>query len=237
VLVVLASRSDAAARALCERAPAGTAQLLSWRDLSTTGWRYYSDPDDGGDAAVIGGRPITNAEIDAVVTRCPAVPPHELGHIVPADRTYVAAEMTAFLVAWLTRLRCPVLNRPRDGCLCGPRWPPERWTMLATSLGLRAVPVARRAVPGLAPGTTRPAAPAGFELRTVTVVGPHAHVSDDTPETLADAAVTLARGAEVILLKTEFAVRGSEYWFVGAGLDVDLAAPPVADALLATAAA
>jgi len=235
VLVVVASRSDTAARALCERAPPGTAQLLSWRDLSTTGWRYYSDPDDGRDGAVIGGRPTSTAEISAVVTRCPAVPPHELGHIVPADRTYVAAEMTALLVAWLTRLRCPVLNRPRDGCLCGPRWPPERWTMLAASLGLHAVPVSRRAVPGLAPSASRPAAPPGFELNTVTVVGPHAHASGDAPETLADAAVTLARAAGVTLLKTEFAVRGTEYWFLGAGLDVDLAAAPVADALLAAA--
>lgn len=235
MLVVLASRGDAAARALCERAPPGTAHLLSWRDLSTSGWRYYGDLDDGEDAGVIGGRPITNGEITAVVTRCPSVPPHELGHIVPADRTYVAAEMTALLVAWLTRLRCPVLNRPRDGCLCGPRWPPERWTMLASSLGLRAVPVSRRAVPGLAPSASRPAAPPGFGLHTVTVVGPHAHASDHPPEVLADAAVTLARAAGVTLLKTEFAVRGSEYWFLGAGLDVDLAAAPVADALLAAA--
>jgi hypothetical protein len=235
VLVVVASRSDAAARALCERAPPGTAHVLSWRDLSTPGWRYYSHSDDGEDAAVIGGRSIANTEISAVVTRCPAVPPHELGHIVPADRTYVAAEMTALLVAWLTRLQCAVLNRPRDGCLCGPRWPPERWTMLATSLGLRAVPVARRAVPGLAPSASRPAAPPGFKLHTVTVVGPHAHAGGDPSEATADAAVTLARAAGVTLLKTEFAVRGSEYWFLGAGLDVDLAAAPVADALLAAA--
>jgi hypothetical protein len=126
-----------------------------------------------------------------------------------------------------------VLNRPRDGCLCGPRWPPERWTMLATSLGLRAVPVSRRAVPGLAPSASRPAATPGFELHTVTVVGSHAQGSDD----LADAAVTLARAAGVILLKTEFAVRGSEHVFLGAGIDVDLAAAPVAEALLATATA
>lgn len=224
MLVVVASRSDAAARALCERAPPGTAHLLSWRELSTPGWRYYGDPEDGEDTAVI-------AEITAVVTRCPAVPPHELGHIVPGDRAYVAAEMTALLVAWLTRLRCPVFNRPRDGCLCGPRWPPERWTMLASSLGLRAVPVERRAVPGLAPSTTRAAAPPGFELRTVTVVGRDADASGD----LADAALTLARAAGVTLLRTEFAVRGGEHVFLCAGLDVDIAAPPVADALLAAA--
>jgi hypothetical protein len=235
VLVVVASRGDVAARALCERAPPGTAHLLSWRDLSTPGWRYYSHPDDGRDAAVIAGRPIATAEITAVLTRCPAVPPHELGHIVPADRAYVAAEMTALLVAWLARLRCPVLNRPRGGCLCGPRWPPERWTMLATSLGLRAVPVSRRAIPGLAPTAPRPAAPPGFELRTVTVVGPHAYGSGEPTETLADAAVTLARAAGVTLLRTEFAVRGSDHWFLSAGLDVDLAAESVADALLAAA--
>ncbi|HET6865571.1 MAG TPA: hypothetical protein VFH80_06595 [Solirubrobacteraceae bacterium] len=235
MFVVVASRTDAAARALCERAPPGSAQLLSWRDLSTPGWRYYGDPGDGDDGAVIADTPITNAEITAVLTRCPAVPPHELGHIVPADRSYVAAEMTALLVAWLTRLRCPVFNRPQDGCLCGPRWPPERWTMLASSLGLRAVPVERRAVPGLAPSAPRPTAPPGFELRTVTVVGARVLASTKPPETLVDAALTLASAAGVTLLKTEFAVRGSEHVFVSAGLDVDLAAGSVADALLAAA--
>lgn len=236
MLVVLASRTDTAAQALCARAPAGNAHVLTWRDLSTPGWRYYGDPDDRRGAAVIGGRPTADKEISAVVTRCPSVPPHELGHIVPGDRAYVAAEMTALLLAWLTRLPCPVINRPHGGCLCGPRWAPERWTVLATSLGLRALPVARRAMPGLAPSRPRPAAPPGADTRSVTIVGSRAMTpsngNTDVPEELADDALRLARRAGLSLVRVEFAIRGSEHWFLGADLNVDLADASVADALL-----
>ena len=236
MLVVIASRHDAAAAALCRRAPPGTAAVLSWRDLSTPGWRYYGDPDDGEDAVVIGGATVTVAAITAVVTRCPSVPPHELGHIVPADRGYVAAEMTALLLAWLARLRCPVVNRPNAGSLCGPRWHPERWTALATSRGLPALPLTRRAVPGLAPSVRGPIFPPGFEHRPVTVVGPRAidtaPAQDPLSPDITDAALALARAAGVALLRVHFAVRDGEHPFAGADLDVDLADAPVADALL-----
>jgi len=236
VLVVLASRHDPAARALCERAAPGSARVLAWRDLSISGWRYHGAPDDGDDAIVLGGARIAAAAISAVVTRCPSVPPHELSHIVPADRAYVAAEMTATLRAVLARLRCPVVNRPTASSLCGPRWHPERWTTLAASLGLRVLPLARRAVPGLAPSPPRLVAPAGRELHRVTVVGAQTlgttgEEHEPRPE-LADAALALARAADVTLLRVDFAVRGAERWFVGASLDPDVGAAPVADALL-----
>jgi hypothetical protein len=238
VLVVIASRRDAAAAALCRRAPAGAARVLSWRDLSTRGWRYYGHPEDGHDTVVIGGVPLTTAAVSAVITRCPSVPPHELGHIVPADRAYVAAEMTATLLAWVTRLGCPVANQPHAGCLSGPRWHPERWSAVATSLGLRALPLARRAVPGLLPSPPRPLAPPGFEPHTVTVVGDRAIEPAESsrveprPE-LTDAALAVAHAAGTALLRVRFAVRGTEYWFLGADLDADLANASVADALLA----
>jgi hypothetical protein len=237
VLVLIASRHDAAAGALCRRAPAGTARVLSWRDLSTPGWRYYAHPEDGHDSVVIGGVPLATAAVSAVVTRCPSVPPYELGHIVPADRAYVAAEMTATLLAWLTRLRCPVANRPHAGCLSGPRWHPERWSAVATSLGLSALPLARRAVPGLLPSTPRPLAPPGFEHHAVTVVGDRAIEPADSsrveprPE-IAHAALAVAHAVGTALLRVWFAVRGTEYWFLGADLDADLANASVADALL-----
>src|SRR5207248_10861849 len=106
--------------------------------------------------------------------RCPSAPPHELSHIVPADRDYVAAEMTAALLAGLARLRCPVINPPSGSSLCGPRWHPERWSILATSLGLPLLPLTRRAVPGLAPIAPRAVAPPGCEHHAVTVVGSRA---------------------------------------------------------------
>jgi hypothetical protein len=236
VLVVIASRHDASAASLCHRAPPGTATVLSWRDLSTPGWRYYDDPGDGEDEVVIGGMPLAAVSISTVVTRCPSVPPHELGHIVPADRGYVAAEMTALLLAWLARLRCPVINRPSAGSLCGPRWHPERWTALAASLELPVTRLTRRAVPGLPPHTPGPTPPPGFEHRSVTVVGSRAIDTTPAPEPSApdvsNAALALARGAGVALLRVHFAVRHAEHRFLSADLDVDLAEARVADALL-----
>jgi hypothetical protein len=244
VLVVLASRGDASARALCERAPLGAARVLAWRDLSTPDWRHYSDPDDGEDTTVVAGARVLDTAISAVVTRCSWVPPHELSHILPSDRAYVAAEMTASLAAWLAGLRCPVINPATANSLSGPRWQPERWTMLAASLGLRALPVVRRAVPGLMPSRPRASAPVGFEQASVTVVGPrviHHPRRDGTaqpqPDTqldgqLADDSRALATVAQLTLLRVHWALRGAEHWFLGADLDVDLAAAPVAEALL-----
>jgi hypothetical protein len=210
--------------------------VLVWRDLSTPGWRHYADPDDGEDAAVLAREPIADAELSAVLTRCLSVPPDELSHIVPADRGYVAAEMTATLLAWLAHLRCPVINPPTATSLRGLRWHPERWTMLATSLGLRALPVVRRAVPGLVPSQPAAIAPRGFEQYSVTVVGPRviepaSHSGEPGPE-LADDTRAIARAARLTLLRVHWALRGAEHWFLGADLDVDLAAAPVADALL-----
>ena len=236
MLVLLARRSDSAARALCGRAPPGAARVLGWRDLSTPGWRYYANPDDGEDAAVLEGDLIADTAISAVVTRCSSVPPDELSHIVPSDRGYVAAEMTATLLAWLARLPCPVINRATATSLCGPRWYPEQWTMLATSLGLRAVPRTRRAVPGLVPSHPVVISPPGFEQYSVTVVGPRViepagHGDEPQPE-LSDDARAIARAAQLTLLRVHWALRGAEHWFLGADFDFDLAAAPVADALL-----
>jgi hypothetical protein len=210
--------------------------VLGWRDLSTPGWRYYADPDDGDDVAVLAGGPIPNTAISAVVTRCSSVPPDELSHIVPADRGYVAAEMTATLLAWLARLRCPVINPASATSLRGLRWHPERWTMLATSLGLRALPLVRRAVPGLVPSHPTMVAPPGFEQHSVTVVGPRvidpaSHSREPEPE-LADDTRAIARAARLTLLRVHWAVRDAEHWFLGADVDVDVGAPPVAHALL-----
>jgi hypothetical protein len=83
-------------------------------------------------------------QILGVLTLLPCVYPQELTEIAPDDRDYVAQEMTAFLLAWLTELTCPVLNRPNATSLMGPSWPPERWRHLALHAGLRAAPLRRQ---------------------------------------------------------------------------------------------
>ena len=53
------------------------------------------------------------------------------------------------------------------------------------------------------------------------------------PPSAAGTALAVAHAAGTALLRVWFAVRGTEYWFLGADLDADLANASVADALLA----
>src|SRR6185312_5009593 len=136
MLLAVASGYDRSAAAWAARHGAA---LLTPADLSVAGWRYHAGI-SGPNTAVVGGEVITVDALDGVLTRLPYVSPVELGHIVETDQEYVAAEMTAFLLAWLSRLPCPVINRPTSSWLCGPAWPPERWVWTAARLGLHVRP-------------------------------------------------------------------------------------------------
>jgi hypothetical protein len=92
---------------------------------------------------VIGGRVHAVHEIDGVLVRSPTILESELGSITPSDRSYVAAEMNAFLVYWLSVLDRPVLNRPTPRSLGGPGWYPEQWIHCAAAVGLQTVPITR----------------------------------------------------------------------------------------------
>src|SRR5262249_15792964 len=124
--------------------------------------------------------------------------------IAEADRSYVAAEITAFLTAWLSSLTCPVVNRPRDGCLSGPNWSVERWIMTAARLG---IPVRefRRTVT-LRPPSTHQSSTNG--LSRVVVVGGEIISSKTTNGDRRYAAWRLARTAGVDLLSARFDKQG-----------------------------
>ncbi|MFC5647311.1 hypothetical protein [Kitasatospora cinereorecta] len=194
---MLASRHDPDAVRVVT-ASGGRARLLTAEDLTREGWRWRLG--DGAGTAVVAGEVVEAAEIDAVLVRRPTVAAAELSWIVPADRAYVAAELHAFLVAWLVSLAalgCRVVNRPTAGCLSGPGWRPERWTALATRIGLPAAP-ARRSVHPAAVGSDNPQPPGRHGPTQVTVVGDtwYGAVAADTGAGL----VRLARAAGVDLL-------------------------------------
>src|SRR5438034_2764184 len=140
MLAIIADGADLVADALAARWRQRTSAdvaLLTPADLSRRGWRYRLGTGAGpAGAAIIADRIVPVEEIDGVLTRLPSVSPHHLPHIIPADREYVAAEMTAFLTAWLSGLTCPVLNRPTPGCLTGPAWRPQHWAHLAAQLAI-----------------------------------------------------------------------------------------------------
>jgi hypothetical protein len=225
MLVVVASRHDKAAQALVDRWAADDARLLTCEDLSIAGWRHYlSSTQDS--TAVVGGQAIALAQITGVLTRLPCVYEQELLHIVPEDRTYVATEMNAFLISWLSQLQCPVLNRPTPTYLLGPAWRPEQWIYAAAQIGIPVLPRQRQIV--LSPHVL-PQVPEKPGV-TVTVVGKHCFGTVD--KTLARHARNLADAAKVDLLTVNFSGDESSADFLGADLWTDISALEIADAIL-----
>ena len=220
---MLASRRDAPAARLAARETDAGVRLMTPQDLSQEGWTFRLD-DPAGMTAVLAGRPLRVAAIAGVVTRLAGVTEDDLPHIAPEDRSYVAAEMNAFLLAWLTSLACPVVNRPTPQCLSGPHWRQERWVIAAERLGIAARPVVRRASDGIGPAADR-------RGHIVTVVGSRHFGADDGA--LAERAHALADAAGVELLAVEFDGPRRDARFVDASLWPDLRDGAVADAMLA----
>lgn len=223
MLVVVSSRHDQAAQTLVARQGLDRVALLTCEDLSVPGWRYYLAA-AGTSVAVIGGREVALEEITGVVTRMPCVSELELLDIVPADRPYVAAEMTAFLLSWLSTLRCPVINRPSPTSLSGPYWRPEQWAYVASQIGMRVQPVYRRVAFA---GVSMPPVP---ESTTVTVVGERCLGQVDT--TVMAGARRLARAANVEMLAVHVSGSDSDAIFLGADPLPDLASQETVDAIL-----
>ncbi|MGZ4679921.1 MAG: hypothetical protein ACXV3B_00265 [Ilumatobacteraceae bacterium] len=135
MIAIVASAFDPAASALATAWSAEGALLLSAEDLCRPGWSFRVGDPDGG-RAVVAGSVVDVGDIRAVVTRRPAVISDELMTIDEADREYLTAEINAFLVAWLSALTCPVVNRPTTTCLCGPAWSDVHWQLAASRAGV-----------------------------------------------------------------------------------------------------
>lgn len=135
MIAVLGSELDEAARSLVDSWSRAGAVLLSARDLCTRGWVFHANSNHDG-SFVAGGvrRPV--ATLRGVLVRRPAVAAEELRWIADEDRQYVAAEINAFLVAWLSALPCPVLNRPTATSLSGPGWSQTYWRVAAARAGI-----------------------------------------------------------------------------------------------------
>ena len=162
---------------------------------------------------VAGGRRVPLAEVRGVLMLLSAVHPVELSDVVvAADRDYVAAEMTAFLLAWSAALPCPVVNRPSPEGLAGPCWRRERWLVEASRTGLRIRPFTR-----VVPHTHIESAAAA----EVVVVGGEAVGS--THPTLEKQTVRLAQRVGAGLLVARYDAPHKEGRFVEADPTPDLA--------------
>jgi hypothetical protein len=199
--------------------------VLTCEDLSVIGWRHYQCSSRSS-TFVVGGREVASVEITGVLTRLPGIWEQELLHIVPADRAYVAAEMTAFLVSWLSGLTCPVLNRPTPSCLSGPYWRLEQWVHAAAQIGIPVRPMRRRIAQEI---RSLPEDPLANPVM-VTVVGDLCLGTVD--ESLTIQARQLADVANVDLLAVQFSGSGTGSLFVNAHLWPDVDNDNVADAVI-----
>lgn len=190
-LLVLASAWDAPARAFAQAADAA---LATPRDLSREGWTFRLDAPAAA-TLVAGGEVLRVADIGCVLTRLSGISEADLPHIAEEDRSYVAAEMSAFLLSLLTSLPLRVVNRPAVQCLCGPYASDAGWRRRAASLGLATAPLRQDA---RLDRMERPEA----DGATVAVVGGATFGAVDPVQ--AAAAATLARDAGADLLTVAF---------------------------------
>jgi hypothetical protein len=223
MIVILASPWDPTPGACVARWASRDVGVLTPRDLSLAGWRQRLHG-DASDAVVVGGKVVLQKEITGMLTLLPCVSEHDLAHIAPQDLSYVAAEMTAFLVFWLSRLKCPVLNRPTPACLSGPNWPREKWVRVAADAGIPVESVRRRAEIGISKIADTAA------HVSVTIVGDR--VFGEVDPVLHTWARTIAMAASVDLLELRFSGPGPDARFTGANSFPDLSNGALADAVL-----
>lgn len=133
-LLLLARAHDPSVRALRQQAGSRLVHA-SIAELSRPGWLYAGGSPERATACA-GGRRIEAAQIAAVLCRIAHVTPTDLPTLHPEDREYAAAEMTAFLRAWLAQFEGRVINEPTWMSLAGPAWHPMHWTRLVSKLGI-----------------------------------------------------------------------------------------------------
>jgi hypothetical protein len=104
-------------------------------DFSRAGWRYVSNRPDLA-SAFAAGRSVAASECAAVLCRIPAVISSDLPHVEPEDRHYAAAEITAFLHAWLLQFRGMCCNGPTWMSLTGPGWHLLQMANIVARLGI-----------------------------------------------------------------------------------------------------
>ena len=222
--LMLAHASDRTARELTERWPRAC-RLVTPADVCAEGWALEID-----DAAAGPSGAALPGAVRGVITRLGGIGPTDLADVHVADRGYAAAELAAFLLAWLDDCPVPVISRPEPGSLNGPAWSTAQWTLAAHLAGLAVLPL--RLGSSLESASDSPGAcadgvpPDGV---TVTVIGDR--VVGDAHPRLSQGAARLARSAGTRLLGVTF--DGPEAGSRFAGASVCPALPPKAAEALA----
>lgn len=198
-LLLLAREEDSCIRVFQQQARYHIVHA-SIADLSSEGWRYVGGCPERATACA-GGRMIPATQITAVLCRISHVAASDLQTIHVDDRAYAAAEMTAFLRAWLAQFQGELCNEPTWMSLAGPGWNSLQWKWVVSHLG---VPVATEA---------QRARAASMHWETATVSGSEVFgVSDPT---LIEYSLRIARAEKARSLTIRF-VHDGEWRFASA---------------------
>jgi hypothetical protein len=224
-VLIIAEKMDARARKLA--AGLGrTAVVVAPCDLSRPGWTFHPDPRKR--TGCNGSETFLASELSAVIIRLVAVFPGQILHVARKDREYVAAEMTAFLRAWLCELSCPLINPPIESSLSGPAWENERWAMLAHRVGVPffsahlRVPAASDRLPDLNLQ----------QKRRLVVVGDELVAGSECSMELADRARTLVSAAGMFCGAVHFDISEPRAPVISVECRPDLSEPALLDALV-----
>jgi hypothetical protein len=139
LLLVIASELDVVAAHAARIWPEARVAMMTPRDLCRGGIAIEVDAFHDGEV-VVQGKVEPVCGIEAAISLLRSVPQYELWEIDDGDRPYVASELTAFLFYFLSRLECPVLNRPSAHLLSGPSWGPLQWIWACRQCDLRTRP-------------------------------------------------------------------------------------------------
>jgi hypothetical protein len=228
--LVVANGWNATARNFTQRYREHGVRLLTPDDLSRAGWVYSFGGRSDHSQALVDDRVISSEKIGGVLTRLPCVSEQDLPQIVSTDRAYVAAEMNGFLLAWLSALPCPVLNRPTPGCLSGCSWHHEQWVHAASQLGMPVEKIHQRIDTRHRNGLTKRTSDSERSGVSVTIVGSE-YFGVVSPDLLGQTRA-LAKLAGVDLLAVQFAGPDPGSAFVRASPWPDIADDRIAGAVL-----
>ena len=201
MILIVTSELDSVAPEAAAKWPECPAATLTPRDLCTKGWCIETEDFDNG-RIVANGAVTLVRQITGVVTLLQCVSDYELFRIEEVDRKYAASEINAFLVYFLSRLTCRVLNRPSAYCLSGPSWHPTQWVWACRRAGIPA-----EAAPACAaPVVAKPRSEPEF-CRSVSIVGDSC-LGGDSPYSANVA--QLAKFARVEFLTARFTMDGKD---------------------------
>lgn len=228
-VLVFANAGDEVAVRFAGRNARRGVRLVTPRDLSRAGWLCEYRNGATSVRAVVRGRAIPQSQLAGVIARLGCVTTADVTHIHPVDRPYVAAEMQAFLAAWLHALPCPVLNRPSTTCLAGNWWSPHKWVQTAVRLGIPVSALDQR-VDGRAHRKRHQPTTRDASVTDVTIVG--SRTIGQTSPRLERQARMLSLAAGLDFVTVRFSSPTDEAVFLDATLWPDLADPTIAEAVL-----